>query len=198
MKVYKLAKKEKQEDDLEKMKEWFEKRTRMHIGLVQKYIKKIADYDDRFEELIERNKLHDQSKFEDPENEPYLYISWQYKCKDDGVDWEPPENIKEKMSKATEHHVKNNPHHPEFYSEEEVALINREDRDKPPEKMVDGTKMKDVDIADMCGDWFGMSEERGTNPKEWADNNVNIRWKFTDSQKDLIYELIDKVWENNA
>ena len=29
--------------------------------------------------------------------------------------------------------------------------------------------------------------------KEWADKNVNIRWKFTDKQKDLIYELIEVV-----
>ncbi len=99
------------------------------------------------------------------------------------------------MSKATEHHVKNNKHHPESSCEKEVGLINREDRDKPPKEMVDATNMKDLDIGEMAADWMAMSKEKGGTPKEWADKNVNIRWKFTDEQKDLIYELIENVRE---
>ncbi len=41
---------------------------------------------------------------------------------------------------------------------------------------------------------MAMSEEKGGTPKNWADKNVNVRWKFTDKQKDLIYELIEKIW----
>ena len=37
-----------------------------------------------------------------------------------------------------------------------------------------------------------MSEEKGGEPKKWADDNVNVRWKFTDDHKDLIYELIEE------
>jgi hypothetical protein len=47
----------------------------------------------------------------------------------------------------------------------------------------------------MCADWCAMSEELGTNsPKNWADKNVNIRWKFSPRQVKLIYDIIDKIW----
>jgi len=62
------------------------------------------------------------------------------------------------------------------------------------DKMVDATKMSDLDIAEMTADWAAMGEERGNSPKEWADKNVNKRWKFTKDQEKLIYELIKSVW----
>lgn len=181
------------------MEAFFKERTNKHIDLVRKYCQKIADYDkERFGDLIERGKVHDDSKFEDPEKEPYVYITWQYRCKDKGEKFDISEDIKEKMSKATEHHVKDkrNTHHPEASCEKEVDLINRENRDKPPKEIIDATKMTDLDIGEMVADWLGMSEEKNSSPKSWADKNVNIRWKFTDKQKDLIYELIDNVWSH--
>lgn len=91
------------------------------------------------------------------------------------------------MNESTQHHVLNNSHHPEFHSDKRVGVINRSDRDKPPSEIIDATKMPDIDIGEMCADWFSMSEEKKSNPKDWADKNVNKRWKFTDEQKDLIY-----------
>ncbi|HUS49720.1 MAG TPA: DUF5662 family protein [Candidatus Paceibacterota bacterium] len=182
-------------DNKKEMKNWFEKRTREHISLVQKYCKKIYDYDEEmFDGLIERGEIHDQSKFEDPEYEPYLYITWQYKCKDDGIDFVPPKDIDNQMNKATEHHVKNNKHHPESSCDKEVGLINRKDRDKPPKELIDATKMINLDIGEMLADWMAMSEEKGSAPRDWAKKNINIRWKFTEEQVELIYDLIDKVW----
>jgi hypothetical protein len=184
--------------NFEDMKAWFEKRTKRHIDLVQKYCNKIYKYDPvKFEVIIERGTEHDASKYKEPEMTPYIYVSWQYKCKDDGIKFEAPDGMKEKMNQATEHHVQNNAHHPESHIDADGHyLINREDRDKPPEKLIDATEMKDLDIAEMVADWCAMSEEKNTDPKDWADKNVNIRWKFNDKQKDLIYELITKVWEN--
>ena len=180
------------------MKERFETRTKMHIKLVGKYCKKIAKYDsDRFGELLERLKVHDASKFKSPEYEPYLWINWQYKCRDEGKELELPPGFADKMSAATLHHVTKNSHHPEYHSPRKTGLINRGNRDKPPKEIVDATAMPEIDIAEMVADWCGMAEERKTNPKEWADRNVNVRWKFTKVQKDLIYELIDEVWESN-
>jgi len=189
---YKTAKNTKE------MEDFFIERTKKHINLVRKYCKKIADYDkERFGDLIKRGKVHDDSKFEEPEKVPYIYITWQYRCKDKGEEFDIPEDMKEKMSKATEHHVKNflNTHHPEASCDKEVALINRENRDLPPKEIISAVKMTDLDIAECVSDWCAMSEEKGTNPKDWADKNVNTRWKFTDKQKDLIYELIEEVWE---
>jgi len=189
---YKTAQQEKE------MEDFFKKRTEKHISLVQKYCKRIEDYDEeRFSGLIERGEKHDQSKYESPEKEPYVYITWGYKCKEEGIEWEPPEGMDEKMNRATEHHVKSkrNRHHPEAHSDKEVDLINRKDRDKPPKDMIDATKMKDLDVAEMLADWLSMSEEKGGDPKDWAKKNINVRWKFTDEQEDLIYELIEAVWK---
>ena len=179
----------------EEMEKFFEERTARHIGLVQKYGQKIADLGEEFSELAEIVQQHDQSKLEEPERTPYVFVTWQYKCKDDGTEFNPPADIKEMMSKATEHHVKNNAHHPEFHSPQEVDLINREDRDKPPEEMVDANQMPSLAISEMVADWCAMSEEKGNTPMEWADKNVNVRWKFTEDQKNLIYDLMSKVWE---
>lgn len=182
--------------ETKEMKNWFEKRTNHHIELVQKYCKKIAKYDpDNFGELLERAKVHDQSKFEEPEYTPYLFITWQYKCKDEGKEFKTPDGLADKMAQATLHHVTHNRHHPEFFSPKKTGLLNRENRDKPPKEMVDATAMPDLDVGELVADWCGMSEEKGGTPKNWADKNVNIRWKFTDHQKELIYKIIDAVWE---
>jgi hypothetical protein len=189
---YRQAKKDSEQ---EKMRDWFYKRTAKHIDLVKKYCVKIFEYDeDRFEGLVERGEKHDESKYEDPEVDPYILISWQYKCKDDGIDWEPSEDMEDKMSKASEHHVKNNPHHPEFHCDQEKDMINKDDKDKPTDKIINATKMPDLDIAEMIADWMAMSEEKGDNPEDWANKNVNKKWKFDEDQEKLIYELINQVW----
>ena len=73
-------------------------------------------------------------------------------------------------------------------------LINREDRDKPPKEMVDGTKMPDMAIAEMVCDWQSMSDELKKNTtREWADRNINVRWKFNENQTKLIYDIIESI-----
>ena len=191
MSWYKKAKGD--DPEYQKMKDWFTKRTDRHINSVQKYCKKLEDYDSkRFKGLIERGEEHDQSKFKDPEIDPYIYVTWSYKCKDDGVDWEPPKGMDDKMNEATTYHVLNNSHHPEFHAGEDSEVINEEDRDDPKrDKIIDGTKMPDIDIAEMVADWVSVGNERGNSAKGWADKNINARWKFTKAQENLIYELIE-------
>ena len=186
----------KQASDKKEMEEFFQERTRKHIERVKKYCEKIYLFDTEiFDGLIERGEVHDQSKYEDPEKEPYVYITWDYKCKYDGIEFEIPEEIQDRMNEASNHHVLHNKHHPESHQENKTDLINRDDRDKPPEEMIDATKMTDLDIGEMVADWLSMSEEKSDNPKDWADKNVNVRWKFDDDQRDLIYEIIESVWE---
>jgi hypothetical protein len=180
--------------EMEEMEKFFEERTKRHIGLVKKFCKKIHDLNPQvFEGLIERGEEHDQSKYRDPERVPYIYITWDYRCRDKNEDFGVSEEIKDLMDAASEHHVHSNSHHPEFHCDE-TTTINRDDRDEVPDKMIDATKMSVIDIAEMLADWWAMSEEKGeVSPKKWADKNVNKRWKFTDEQKDLIYELIDRI-----
>jgi len=183
--------------DFDKMTAWYEERTARHIARVQKWCRRIEDYDSgRFAGLSQRAELHDQSKYEDPERLPYIWITWRYKCERDGVDFEVPEEVQNLLTEATAHHVKVNPHHPEAHTDQEQDLINREDRDKPPEEMIDATGMAAIDLGEMVGDWLAMSEEKDSEPRDWADANVNVRWRFDPWQEDLIYELIEELWEN--
>jgi len=169
------------------MKEHFQRRTNYHIELVQKYLQKIIDLKDpRLDnKILEKEKTHDQSKFKDPEFEPYLHVNWSYNMKDQGKKYNPPESTKDQMKAATFHHVKTNPHHPESWDK---------DRDKVPDKMVDATSMPLTYVASMVADWLAMSEEKKTCPYEWAEKNINKRWKFSEEQVKLIYDLLDKLW----
>jgi hypothetical protein len=182
----------KETNDMEK---WFTERTKKHIDLVQKYAKKIEEKDERFKGLTVQTSKHDESKLKNPERDPYVHITWYYKCKGEGKNYDPPANIKEMMSKATYHHITKNSHHPEYHTDS-IGSWSVESRDNPEGKQCDATKMPDMDIAEMVADWSAVSEEKGTNsPKEWADQNINKRWLFTEKQIDLIYELISKIWD---
>jgi len=179
------------------MEDFFKTRTTKHIGLVGKYINKIAVNFPKFKEIVELAPLHDLSKWEEPEYTPYLHITWKHRCRNFGLEeYTPPKEIEDMMHEATQHHVLNNRHHPEYWCEDKESVINRGDRDKPlTNKIIDGTAMPLLHIAEMVADWCAVSEEVKTNPKDWADNNVNVRWTFTDEQKDTIYKLIDGIWE---
>lgn len=182
-------------DELKKMKAHFEKRTKRHIQLTQKYCKLINDKVKGFEGIVERGEIHDQSKYKKPEMDPYIWLTWDYKCKDDGVKCQMPKGMKDKIHEATKHHIVSNAHHPEYHDDSKTdAFLNRDDRDKPPKKMVNGTKMSDLDIAEMVADWCAMSEERGNTPRAWANQNINVRWKFTPEQEKLIYRIIKAIW----
>jgi hypothetical protein len=177
------------------MLDFFIIRTNRHIDLVRKYCKKIADYDPtRFEELISQGEHHDASKLKEPEKTPYISITWRHKF-DNYKSYKTPGSLtKEDENRATLHHILNNPHHPEYWlKDKSEASLNQKDRNKPG-KIVDATLMNDIAIAEMVADWAAMGKELGNNPKDWADKNVNVRWKFNKHQVDLIYELIKNIW----
>ena len=183
MKIYAIEKDSK-ENDLGEMTRWFKERTRKHIERVKKYAEKIEKaFPDRLSGLIDQASTHDDSKYGDQELEPYIYLTWKYKCQDDGVDFKLPDGMQERIDKATLHHIENksNSHHPESH------------KGGKSHGMIDSSKMQDLDIGEMLADWFAMSEEKDSDPKDWADKNVNVKWKFTDKQKDLIYEIIE-IW----
>jgi hypothetical protein len=173
------------------MQNWFDERTKKHVNLVKKYCNILGK---KFPEFsLVTGEGHDDSKFKDPEREPYVHISWHYKMKQDGKKYDVLDAIKDKMNEASHHHVKNNKHHPEFYDEN--AELNKQDRDGIPDNVTDGTKMPNESIAEMVADWCAMSEELGTNtPEDWADKVIGKRFKFTEDQKKLIYKLIEGTW----
>ncbi len=194
----------------QEMYDHYAERTRKHIQLVQKYCKLIDIWEEaRFNHgfviitdpsfggsgipFAEVALQHDASKWQPPELYAYIWISWQYKMRDEGKKLDLPDYLKTSMSQATFHHIKNNPHHPEYWNDN-VQFAPREGRDNPTKwTLSDASKMPDIYIAEMVADWMAMSEEMETSVKEWADKNVNIRWKFTEDQKNLIYELIQNI-----
>ena len=179
-------------------KDWFYERTNTHIELVRKYLAKILDADlsEVDPDLLKAEFAHDQGKFEDPELEPYVHITWKYRMQDMGKQYEPPAGIDEQMHAATFHHIKNNKHHPEYWDKNVTTdALSSSDRDNPGKQMVDATAMPPTYVASMVADWLAMSEEKGTNARQWADKNINVRWKFTPEQSQLIYKIINTLQE---
>lgn len=177
------------------MEEHYMKRTLSHIEKVQdngKILLKCFPFNsnDKFE-FISIIKNHDASKWEEPERSLYMLISWRYHVEEDKFkELNIPEWLLNEMTKITEYHTKNNKHHPEYWDNSLISgFIDNTDRDKT-DVMVNATEMPDLYILEMICDWCSVSEERGTDPLDWADNNVNKRWKFTNEQVDLIYNSI--------
>jgi len=173
----------------------FDDRTRRHITLTQKYCKRLEDAIPSLKGLVARGKVHDDSKYTDPELLPYVWLTWRYRCKDTGKTCTLPAGMEAKITKATEHHILNSPHHPEYHQKKKTGLINKKDRDAIPDKMIDATAMTPLDLGEMVADWCAMSEERGNTPEEWADKTVGKRWKFTTDQTALIYAFIEEAWK---
>jgi len=166
---------------------FFVNRTKKHIALVKRACEKIVDAYPEFKELIQRAKVHDASKFEEPELTPYIEIIWKKAHGD--------KSQTEEERKATLHHIMTNSHHPEFHVLDKSQVnLSAEDRDKS-EHVVDASAMPDLDIAEMVADWQAMSEELGTNTaREWFNKQKDVRWHFSDEQVELIDKLL-KVFE---
>lgn len=178
--------------DIEK-EAWFEERTNNHIDLVKKAAKAIVDKYPELSELLDNVENHDQSKFEDPEREPYIELTWQHK-KDSWKSYKTPGTIADdEINKATLHHITSNEHHPEFWNRDE-ANIDSSDRDKSV-RVLDASKMPSIAIAEMVADWQAMSEELKKNTsRQWFEKQKDVRWHFTPEQEALIDKLL-KVFE---
>lgn len=178
----------------EEMVDFFVERTNKHIARVQKYAKILYEQNpDRLYGLVERASEHDSSKFVSPEKEPYIHLTWDYKLKKEGKTYDCCQEIRNSMNEATLHHIKNNRHHPEFHTEG-FADINRENRDEPPGQVVDATKMTDIDVGEMLADWLAMGEELNQGSiRDWVNNNVDVRWKFTDDHTAFINQVADNI-----
>ncbi len=190
---------ESKEKDIQKLKDHFEKRTKKHIKLVQEQADIIIDSGLLSEEdskiLKTEIDIHDASKFKEPEYTPYLHVNWKYKLLADGKKYEVSKEIEDKMDEATTHHVINNSHHPEYWSEQKENIINKKDRDEPPDKIIESEGMPDAHIAHMVADWMAMSTEKQVTPYPWAKKNINIRWKFNKEQVKFIYKILDTCWK---
>lgn len=171
--------------------QWFELRTKYHVALVQKYGERLISLAGNDESLlIEQLKIHDASKFIEPERTPYIELTMLYR-KDGSVQMTP------ELLKATTHHVVNNPHHPEAWDSkaDKKRLINPANRDEPIKEPINAYNMPRRYILEMVADWCAVGEERKTSPVDWANKMINKRWLFSWPQQQWIWEAINKAWK---
>jgi hypothetical protein len=153
----------------QEMIDFFEKRTKEHIARVRANLVVLAnslpgiDADD----LRQRAKVHDKSKWSEEEYFSYVWITW-YR---DKVGGHIPDNIQQAFNKACKHHWQHNTHHPEHY--------------------LNITSMSKEDLAEMLSDWASMSQEFHTSLKNWVDYNIPARWKFSKEQINFIITIVD-------
>jgi hypothetical protein len=155
---------------------FYERRTNEHIERVRRCLRLLADVTDHGEELIERAKVHDASKFDAEERIPYVWLTEYHRRRRNGESFAYPEGIAEKVKLAIHHHVTSNRHHPEFHA--------------------DPNDMSDVDLIEMVCDWTAMAQEFGQDggsARGWADKTIGKRVAFNADKRRFIYHMIEEL-----
>lgn len=155
---------------------FYERRTNEHIARVQACLTLLASEMEYGEELLERARIHDVSKFGPEERIPYVWLTEYHRCRRNGEPFEYPEGVDEAVRRAIRHHVTSNRHHPEFHS--------------------DPNEMSNVDLIEMVCDWTAMSQEYdqdGGSARGWADKIIGNRIAFNNDNRQFIYQIIDEL-----
>lgn len=164
------------------MSDWFDMRTRKHLGLVRNHIETLNGLGVLFDGMRDRDRLHsrwlrhDLSKFEEPQRTPYIHITWMYKAKAEGFEYSMPKGMAAVCQAATAFHVLNEDHHPEFWAGE--APISLNDRDAAVTALAI-PDMNPVSIAEMVADWKAVGDERGNTARSWYEKVDGTRFLFT-------------------
>jgi hypothetical protein len=155
---------------------FYERRTNEHVQRVYRCLTLLADITDYGEELIERARIHDASKFSPEERIPYVWLTEYHRCKRNGEPFTYPEGMEERVTLAIRHHVSSNRHHPEFHA--------------------NANDMSDVDLIEMVCDWTAMAQEfgeEGGSARGWADKVIGKRVAFNAERTRFIYQIIEAL-----
>lgn len=155
---------------------FYERRTREHIARVQHCLLTVEQVTNYADQLSERGKVHDASKFESVERVPYIWLTEFYRCKRDSEPFSYPDGMKPRIREAIAHHMANNRHHPEFHA--------------------DPNHMTEVDLIEMVCDWTAMAQEFkqcGGSARGWADKTIGQEVMFNVEKTQFIYATIDLV-----
>jgi hypothetical protein len=155
---------------------FYDRRTNEHIERVRGCLTLLAAVTDYGEELIERAKVHDASKYGTEEQIPYVWLTEYHRCRRNGESFEYPEGIAESVKLAIHHHVTSNRHHPEFHA--------------------DPNDMSNVDLIEMVCDWTAMAQEFGQDggsARGWADKTIGKRVAFSADKQRFIYQMIEEL-----
>ena len=155
------------------MVEFYERRTKEHIERVRRCLTLMASVTEYTDELHERGRVHDASKFGPEERIPYIWLTEFHRCRHAGEPFSYPEGMEKRVRDAIDHHMSVNRHHPDFH-----ATPN---------------DMTDVDLIEMVCDWTAMSLEFGQDggsARSWADKTIGKRLHFNDDRRQFLYAMI--------
>lgn len=153
---------------------FYERRTNEHIERVRECLSVMASVTDHADELRERARVHDASKFGEEERLPYIWLTEFHRCRRGGEPFAYPDGMAERVDAAIRHHVSTNRHHPEFHA--------------------DPNEMTDVDLIEMVCDWTAMSQELGQDDgsaRGWADKTLGTRLRLNDERRTFVYRMIE-------
>ena len=155
---------------------FYERRTKEHIQRVRRCLTVMASVTAFTDELQERARVHDASKFGPEERIPYIWLTEFHRCRHSGEPFAYPEGIEERVRAAVDHHMSVNRHHPDFHS--------------------DPNDMTDVDLIEMVCDWTAMSLEFGQDggsARGWADKTIGSEILFNDEKTAFVYRTIAQL-----
>ena len=116
---------------------FYERRTNEHIERVRKCLTVMASITKYSDELKQRARVHDASKYGPEERVPYIWLTECHRCRRAGEPFGYPEGMEAQVQSAIDHHLTTNRHHAEFHSNPNA--------------------MTDVDLIEMVCDWTAMS-----------------------------------------
>ncbi len=158
---------------------YYECRTDEHINRVRRCLNVMAFVTEHADELNERARIHDASKYGVEERVPYIWLTEFYRCRRAGEPFTYPDGMEERVREAIKHHVTTNRHHPEFHA--------------------DPNDMTAIDLIEMVCDWTAMSQEFGQDSGSacgWADKTIGSRLHLNEDQRQFVYSVIETLDEN--
>lgn len=158
------------------MIEFYLRRTKEHIARVASNLMLLAKVTGYEQELAERARVHDASKFGPEEMMPYVWLTEFHRCRRDGEAFAYPDGIEPQVERAVHHHVTSNRHHHQFHD--------------------DPNDMTEVDLIEMVCDWTAMSQEfdqDGGSARGWADKTIGRRVHFNAENSQFIYRMIAEL-----
>ncbi len=161
-----------------KMIAFYECRTQEHIDRVRRCLNVMAAVAEHAEELKERARLHDASKYGLEERVPYIWLTEYHRCRRIGELFNYPDGMEAQVRDAIKHHITSNRHHPEFHP--------------------DANDMTDVDLIEMVCDWTAMAQEfdqDGGSARGWADKTIGSRLHLNEERCRFVYAVIETLDE---
>jgi hypothetical protein len=176
----------------ERIKDYHVYRTHKHIGRVINNAKRLEE-EFGLDGLTNNCLFHDTAKFKEPELIPYCWLTEFHRCKDNNIKFRYPSGMEDQVVNATEHHILNSDHHPEYWcrNPESIKIGRNRDAYIQPSGIVVAKDMPEIKAAEMICDWNAMSQEKNSSLHDWADNTIGTRWEFSKPIKKSIYQYIE-------